>query len=123
VPIRRRDYHPQWPWISYYIRHYRAKDICEQCGIQNYSYYPKTVRKETTLPIFNQTGVISESFAGKKVILTVAHLDNNPKNNQFDNLACLCQRCHLNLDRATNNQKKKYGRKRQKNQVYLFDSR
>lgn len=30
-----------------------------------------------------------------KRILTVDHIDHDPKNNAVDNLAALCQRCHL----------------------------
>jgi len=32
-------------------------------------------------------------------ILTVAHLDHNPRDNQDSNLKALCQWCHLNYDR------------------------
>lgn len=37
---------------------------------------------------------------GSKVILTVAHLDHQPENCAGDNLRAMCQRCHLNYDRA-----------------------
>jgi hypothetical protein len=33
-----------------------------------------------------------------KIILTVAHLDHDINNNTHDNLAALCQRCHLRYD-------------------------
>lgn len=35
----------------------------------------------------------------KRVIIAVAHLDNNPQNNTRRNLRALCGRCHLRLDR------------------------
>jgi len=35
---------------------------------------------------------------GSIVILTVAHLDHNPENNDPANLKALCQRCHLAWD-------------------------
>ena len=35
---------------------------------------------------------------GSKVILTVAHLNHNVKDNRIYNLAALCQRCHNILD-------------------------
>jgi len=38
-------------------------------------------------------------FASGKVVLTVAHLDHDPTNNEPDNLRAMCQRCHLRLDR------------------------
>ena len=34
-----------------------------------------------------------------KIVLTVAHLDQDRENNDPENLAALCQRCHLNWDR------------------------
>jgi hypothetical protein len=35
---------------------------------------------------------------GSRVILTVAHLDQNPTNCRWSNLRALCQRCHLTYD-------------------------
>jgi len=43
-----------------------------------------------------------------KVVLTVHHLDFNPRNNERYNLMALCQRCHNRLDakyRAKNRKK------------------
>ncbi len=34
-----------------------------------------------------------------RIVLTVAHLDQDPSNCARGNLAALCQRCHLNYDR------------------------
>lgn len=45
-----------------------------------------------------------------RIVLTVAHLDHNIKNNDFSNLAALCQRCHNRLDiedRKANRKKNK----------------
>lgn len=35
---------------------------------------------------------------GSRVVLTIAHLDHNPANNEPSNLRALCQRCHLAYD-------------------------
>jgi Holliday junction resolvase RusA-like endonuclease len=35
---------------------------------------------------------------GSRVVLTIAHLDQNPENNDRGNLRALCQRCHLRHD-------------------------
>ncbi|MFT8898360.1 MAG: hypothetical protein ABF968_15590 [Acetobacter sp.] len=35
-----------------------------------------------------------------RVVLAVAHLDHDPRNNRQSNLRALCQRCHLIHDRA-----------------------
>jgi hypothetical protein len=34
-----------------------------------------------------------------RIVLTVAHLDHNPRHNQDENRAALCQWCHLNYDK------------------------
>jgi hypothetical protein len=34
-----------------------------------------------------------------KVVLTIAHLDRNPGNNDVERLRALCQFCHLRYDR------------------------
>lgn len=36
---------------------------------------------------------------GSKVVLTIAHMDQDPGNNDNGNLRALCQRCHLAWDR------------------------
>lgn len=80
MPIRpeNRDRYPRdWPAISRRIRE-REDNRCKWCGAENHQPHPVT---------------------GSLVVLTVAHLDNTPENCDDDNLAALCQRCHLNYDR------------------------
>jgi hypothetical protein len=79
MPIDYSKYHPKWKLISKLIRFKRAQNKCEWCGADNYQPHPIT---------------------GSRVILTCAHIDRDIKNNRFNNLAALCQRCHLNYDRA-----------------------
>lgn len=89
MPMDFKDYPPNWRALSLRIRTERAGNRCEWCKAENYLPHPVT---------------------GSKVILTVAHLgtpkpDGSPvsKDDKFDvreeNLAALCQRCHLNFDR------------------------
>lgn len=89
MPMRREDYHPKWEKISKFIRFYRARNMCEWCGAVNRLPHPIT---------------------GSHVVLTVAHLDRNPKNNSFFNLAALCNYCHLNYDRSQHIRNRRYGR-------------
>ena len=35
---------------------------------------------------------------GSRVVLTIAHMDQNPRNNTDSNLRALCQRCHNTHD-------------------------
>jgi len=88
--MNRPDYPDNWDEISYIIRFVRARHRCEWCGACNGETHPVT---------------------GSRVKLAVAHLgvpfaDGMPadKTNRLDcrpeNLAALCQRCHMNYDRA-----------------------
>ena len=79
MPINYNNYCKDWKLRSKFIRFYRAKDRCENCGVKNYS-----IRN------------------GSRIVLTVAHLDHDIANNSFYNLMALCQKCHLNYDRKDN---------------------
>jgi 5-methylcytosine-specific restriction endonuclease McrA len=89
MPMQRERYPENWEEISKRIRFERAQGKCEWCGAENGKPHPVT---------------------GSIVVLTVAHLgtqhaDGTPgdKHDKLDvrdeNLAGLCQRCHLNYDR------------------------
>lgn len=101
MPIDYSTYHYKWKLISYFIRHYRAKEKCEWCGVENGEPHPIT---------------------GSTVILTVAHIDQDKRNNRFYNLAALCQRCHLGHDKYQHARNRKYGRNHKENQLELFPS-
>lgn len=50
---------------------------------------------------------------GSRVVLTTAHMDGNPENNDYGNLRALCQRCHLKHDIKTHiANRKKFARYR-----------
>jgi len=74
----RSRYPRDWPAISRRIRE-RAKWRCEWCGAVHGQPHPVT---------------------RSRVVLTVAHLNHNPRDCRAGNLRALCQRCHLNYDRA-----------------------
>lgn len=57
-----------------------------------------------------------------KIILTVAHLDQNTHNNDLGNLKALCQYHHLKHDRETNISKSKATRTNKKQVLNLFES-
>jgi len=98
MPINYKNYHPKWSLISRLIRFRRAGNKCEWCQAENGKPHPDT---------------------GSKGILTVAHLDRNRANNRLHNLAALCQRCHLNYDRPSHIQSRKYGREYKYNNLTL----
>lgn len=79
MPVRKENrarYPANWKEISAAIRA-RAGNACEWCGARNGEPHPET---------------------GSKVVLTTAHLDHQPENCDPQNLAALCQRCHLRYD-------------------------
>ena len=76
MPIDRSRYPPNWDEISRAVR-LAAGNRCQWCGAANHQPHPVT---------------------RSRVVLTVAHLDDNPMNNRPENLAALCQRCHLAYD-------------------------
>ena len=82
MPISRENkgrYPPEWPLISLWVR-VAAGWRCEWCPAVQGEPHPVT---------------------GSTVVLTVAHVhDPAPENVSPTNLAALCQRCHLNHDRA-----------------------
>jgi hypothetical protein len=56
----------------------------------------------------------SHPVTGSRVVLTVAHLDNDPGNCADSNLRAMCQRCHLTYDarfHARNAARTRKGRK------------
>jgi len=80
MPIRpenKKKYPKYWKYLSFWIRVGRAKNKCEKCGARNHKPHPKT---------------------GRKVTLTVAHIDFNEKNNKLRNLKALCNKCHNSHD-------------------------
>jgi hypothetical protein len=112
MPFQKDRYPSNWKEISLQIR-FRSGERCEWCGAENGKPNPIT---------------------GSKVVLTVAHLgvpypDGTPGNKhdkldvREENLAALCQRCHLNFDRdehRRNAAKTRYLRKVQKGQLELI---
>lgn len=56
-----------------------------------------------------------------KVVLACAHLDHNPSNNRFSNLAALCQRCHMLHDAHEHRRRRWLNLHRQKAVADLFD--
>ena len=88
MPMDYSRYPPDWKEISRRIRFERAKGVCEWCGAENGKPHPVT---------------------GTKVMLIVHHIgidkpDSTPgdRGDKLDcreeNLAALCQRCHLAAD-------------------------
>ena len=62
-------------------------------------------------------------FGFTRIVLTVAHLDRNRRNNDPSNLAALCQRCHLAHDLKHHLQSRRINREKASKQQRLFERR
>lgn len=56
-----------------------------------------------------------------RIVLTIAHLDHTPENNDPANLRALCQRCHLAHDAGHHAANARATRERKSGQGRLFD--
>lgn len=55
-----------------------------------------------------------------KIVLTIAHLDHTPENNDPANLAALCQRCHLRYDSELHQNNARKTRARKKGEIDML---
>lgn len=86
MPIKkelRHLYPKNWKEIRMKILQ-RANNCCEFCGVPDYTW-------RTSLSSTSPSDAV-------QVVLTIAHLDHDPTNNDFSNLRALCQRCHNRYD-------------------------
>jgi hypothetical protein len=108
---QRAAYGPGWPAISRQVRE-EAGQRCERCAAPNgeliargagdragtYMVETGEVRDDTTGAVLGVARGSEYDVARMvKVVLTVAHLDGT-LDHRRDNLAALCQQCHLRLD-------------------------
>lgn len=118
MPCNYKEYHPEWKTKIRPDILERDNNCCKFCGVKNKSIihrYGKGINDWQYWP----QGMESEAWTldelkSTKIILTIAHLDHDKNNNDYDNLAALCQKCHLGIDlkhhmknaRDTNRKKK-----------------
>lgn len=114
--LHRQRYNKNWESVSQRIRLERADDKCEICKVKNgriikrskdgtWRYITaeeinfiedyKIIHKTKHFPTLKK-------FKVTQIILTVAHLDHNEKNDYDTNLRCMCHRCHFLHDKQNN---------------------
>lgn len=126
--IRKQDYPPNWKEISLQVRE-EAGQCCEWCAAPNGAAgyrkpNPKPDEREFVIVLVVGEGESTKGMPWKRlkffsltrIVLTVAHLDRNSQNNDRQNLAALCQRCHLRHDIYQHIANRKYGRNHAKEQ-------
>lgn len=129
MPIDYSLYHPEWKTRIRPDILNRAGNCCEVCGLPNYSqilrgnYWDRPVYQNDDGQIFCQeTGEhLGDTYVGEvaqdinkgfiRVVLTVAHLDHDITNNNYENLKALCQLHHLNHDRAQHKKTRKLNKR------------
>lgn len=111
MPFDRKKYPKEWEAIRVRILN-RDGHKCKFCGVPNHRY---VIRFETTegehFKAFSDKGIGFEIRrrvairlgihvkAPVKIVLTIAHIESpDPMDCRDENLAALCQRCHLRLD-------------------------
>jgi hypothetical protein len=108
MPVDYSIYHPDWltkirPRILI-----RANYRCELCGREHLKWYFKkdlTYKDSLDDWMIEKAAQVGQPIV--KVVLTIAHLNHDVTDNRDTNLKALCQRCHLNHDRANNIMKRK----------------
>jgi len=104
MPCDYKDYPENWKTEIRPDILERANNCCEFCGVENYAI---TARQR------------GEKWAMVKIILTIAHLNHNVKDNRHENLKALCQRCHLRYD-AKYHAENRHKNKAKKSGQYLL---
>lgn len=136
MPIKDKSIYPDnWKQISLLVRK-MAGNRCEFCNVENYAVGARdmggTWHDEDSIHMMNSGEgqiLFGDEFPKMiKIVLTVAHMDHNPRNNELSNLKALCQKCHLTYDaqyHATNAKVTRARRKREtiaaSGQIALFE--
>ena len=102
MPCDYKKYHPEWKTKIRPDILERDKHCCKFCGVRNHSIihrYGKGINDW----VYWAEGMESEAWTldglkSTQIVLTIAHLDHDKKNNDYENLAALCQKCHLGID-------------------------
>lgn len=136
MPIDYKEYPPNWlteirPRILA-----RANNCCEWCDVPNGVIIKRTgetFRHQTWDECIKVESMVHYSKVTKaqalktlgltKVVLTIAHLNHDKQNHEVkdENLAALCQRCHLKHDMQHHTANRKYGRNWQGGQQLKLD--
>lgn len=102
MPCDYKEYHPEWKTKIRPDILERDNNCCKFCGVKNHGIIHRFGKLSNEWAYWPE-GMQSEAWTidglkSTKVILTIAHLDHNKENNNYNNLAALCQKCHLGID-------------------------
>ncbi len=99
ISASRAELYPaDWSAISARIREW-AGDRCEWCGAPNGATVYRDEFGQWHVESTDEATILRQAGRrGVRIVLTVAHLDHDPRNCDDANLAALCQQCHLRYD-------------------------
>lgn len=91
----------------------RDKYSCNDCTAKHrdVGYYVNNVFIKLEDP-FQIEWAKKQGFKVTKIFLQIAHLDQNPDNNNYENLRAKCPKCHLRFDNSFNSVKRLMKKKR-----------
>lgn len=103
MPCNYKDYPKDWKSKIRPDILKRDGNCCKFCGVENgrvihrhgvgineWIYWPEGMESESwTL----------DGLKSTLIVLTIMHLDHNTQNNDYENLAAACQKCHLSYDK------------------------
>ena len=103
MPIDYKNYPANWKTEIRPAILARENNRCKFCGLENYAvgYRDELGWHEIECSMQGDCDAEDAEESGYrviKIILTIAHLDHNVNNNDYSNLAALCQKCHNNYD-------------------------
>jgi len=119
MPCDYKKYHPEWKTRIRPDILERDNYCCKFCGVPNKIWICRGTWGDTPVwqnddgQMFNAINgeYVGSAYVGDvwhsdnpkkqiltKVVLTISHLDHDKTNNNYDNLAALCQKCHLGID-------------------------
>jgi hypothetical protein len=125
MPIKDKTLYPKdWPEIRKRILE-REGHKCKFCALENgavgYRDKEGVFHYSEAYLLTKQRGYGFYQTSGYlKIVLTVAHLNHDTKDNSDINLASLCQRCHLNHDKHFHKANAAQTRRKKKGLQELF---
>lgn len=142
MPIDYRKYDPAWKTEIRPAVLKRAYHCCESCGIDNYAVvswdkeYEGWERARGNMHadaagngeftyqearfMADHWNEIEDDKKWIVIVLTIAHLNHDVKDNRMENLSALCQRCHNKYDRNYRKQNAKATIEKKKGLQSLF---
>jgi hypothetical protein len=99
MPIDYRQYPQNWKTEIRPAILERDGHCCKFCGVANYAAgYRDRLGQFIELSPMESEARSEDGLNQIVIVLTIAHLDHDINNNDYSNLAALCQRCHLRYD-------------------------